>query len=208
LSYSVKRIWHTLQGEGLYVGTPAVFCRLVGCGLWSGREEDRGKGGSCSAWCDTDFRGPGDRMTAAEIAARADALWPGEVRRRRAVLTGGEPTLQADAPLVSALQSRGFRVAIETNGTKQIHWGDFDWVTCSPKAGAPLVLDWADELKLVYPQAGAEPESFSGFHAGHRFLQPMDGPEREANTRAAVAYCLDHPAWRLSLQTHKLIGID
>jgi len=207
--YSVKEIFHTLQGEGANAGTPAVFCRFAGCNLWSGREEDRAS--AACRFCDTDFVG-----TDGAGGGRFDA--PGDlVRALRSVLppgappgllvcTGGEPLLQLDAPLVQAMRAAGFRVAVETNGTQPAPPG-LDWICVSPKAGAPLVLDRGQELKLVYPQAGAEPPEFERLAFDHFFLQPMDGPARERNTRLAVEYCLAHPRWRLSLQSHKLIGI-
>lgn len=201
MSYSVKRIWKTLQGEGFLAGRAAVFVRFAGCNLWSGREADRDE--SCSAWCDTDFRS-GDRHDLESLALQ---IVGAAGRCRFVVFTGGEPALQLDWPLIRTLTEAGFTTAVETNGTRALPPG-IDWVTVSPKAGASLILEWADELKLVYPQAGAEPERFAGFGATHRFLQPMDGPDREANTRAAIAYCLEHPEWRLSVQTHKFIGID
>jgi 7-carboxy-7-deazaguanine synthase len=209
LAYSVKEIFHTLQGEGANAGTPAVFCRFAGCNLWSGREEDRAAA-TCD-FCDTDFVGTdgtnGGRFETAQ--ALADAIgreWKGDGGHRFVVCTGGEPLLQLDAPLIHALHARGFRVAIETNGTLEAPSG-IDWICVSPKAGAPLKLERGDELKLVYPQERARPESFESLAFQHFFLQPMDGPAREANTRSAIDYCLTHPRWRLSLQSHKIIGI-
>ena len=210
MTYTVKEIFYTLQGEGANAGTPAVFCRFSGCNLWSGREEDRA-GAACD-FCDTDFvgtDGPGGGRFAT-AAALADAIarqWPrGDEKRRFVVCTGGEPLLQLDAAAVEALHARGFRVAIETNGTVEPPAG-IDWICVSPKAGLPLAIDRGDELKLVYPQARAQPERFESLAFDHFFLQPMDGPRREANTRSAIDYCLAHPRWRLSLQSHKLVGI-
>jgi len=208
--YSVKEIFYTLQGEGANAGTPAVFLRFAGCNLWTGREADRAN--AVCDFCDTDFvgtEGPGGGKFAA-AAALADAVekaWPGrEGRHRFVVCTGGEPLLQLDRAAVDALHARGFRVAIETNGTIAPPAG-IDWVCVSPKADAALAVAAGDELKLVYPQAEAPPERFEGLAFEHFFLQPMDGPAREANTREAIDYCLAHPRWRLSLQSHKLIGI-
>ena len=208
--YSVKEIFYTLQGEGANAGTPAVFCRFAGCNLWSGREADRADA-ACN-FCDTDFvgtDGPGGGRfeNAAALAAAVEAAWPArETRHRFVVCTGGEPLLQLDRPAIEALHARGFRVAIETNGTIAPPEG-IDWVCVSPKANVPLAVDTGDELKLVYPQAEAPPERFETLAFDHFFLQPMDGPAREANTREAVDYCLAHPRWRLSIQSHKIIGI-
>jgi 7-carboxy-7-deazaguanine synthase len=212
MTYAVKEIFHTLQGEGYHTGRAAVFLRFTGCNLWSGREADRAKGpGGCSRWCDTDFVGTdgvgGGRFATADALADAVAArWSGRGGRPFVVCTGGEPLLQLDAPLVDALHARGFEVAIETNGTLAPPPG-VDWVCVSPKAGGALALTAGDELKLVFPQAGAEPERFEDLAFTHRFLQPMDGPERADHTRRAVAWCLAHPRWRVSLQTHKLLGI-
>ena len=211
MSYAVKEIFYTLQGEGANAGRPAVFCRFAGCNLWSGREEDRAE--ALCRFCDTDFvgvTGPGGGRfaTAADLAARVAATWPpaADPQRRFVVCTGGEPLLQLDAPLLSALHGEGFEVAVETNGTLAPPPG-VDWLTVSPKAAAPFVVTAGDELKLVYPQEGAEPERYAHLDFRHFYLQPMDGPGREANTAAALRYCLGHPRWRLSLQTHKLLGI-
>ncbi len=179
-----------------------MFIRFAGCNLWSGREADRAS--AVCRFCDTDFVG-GERHDAASLADAAVALWPGP-RYRFCVLTGGEPLLQLDAELVDALRSRGFTVAIETNGTRTLPCR-LDWVCVSPKAGARLVLSEADELKLVYPQVGCEPAAFYGFPAAHRWLSPMDGPDLAINTEQAAAYCRDHPAWRLAIQAHKSWGI-
>jgi 7-carboxy-7-deazaguanine synthase len=208
--YSVKEIFYTLQGEGANAGTPAVFCRFSGCNLWNGREADR-PGATCD-FCDTDFVGTdGERGGKFESApALADAIaaaWPAGARPHRFVVcTGGEPLLQLDAPLVEALHARGFRIAIETNGTLPAPSG-IDWVCVSPKAATVLAIERGDELKLVYPQPLAPPERFEALAFDHFFLQPMDGPSREANTRGAIDYCLAHPRWRLSLQSHKIVGI-
>jgi 7-carboxy-7-deazaguanine synthase len=210
MSYAVKEIFYTLQGEGANTGRPAVFCRFAGCNLWTGREADR-ETATCR-FCDTDFVGTdgpgGGRFPAADqLAAAVEEAWPSsEPAPRFVVCTGGEPLLQLDAPLLDALHTRGFEVAVETNGTVPPPPG-IDWLCVSPKAGAPLVVDRGDELKLVFPQNGAEPERFATLRFRHFFLQPMDSPLREANTAAAVRYCLSHPRWRLSLQTHKLLGI-
>ena len=208
--YSVKEIFYTLQGEGANAGTPAVFCRFAGCNLWSGREEDRAAA-TCN-FCDTDFVGTdgpgGGKFDTARALARAIASrWPaGGERNRFVVCTGGEPLLQLDAALVEALHVEGFRIAVETNGTQPVPPG-IDWVCMSPKSTAPLVVRAGNELKLVYPQPDARPERFEALAFDHFFLQPMDGARRAENTRAAIDYCLAHPRWRLSLQTHKIIGI-
>jgi 7-carboxy-7-deazaguanine synthase len=212
MAYSVKEIFYTLQGEGARTGRPAVFCRFTGCNLWSGRESDRA--GAICDFCDTDFvgtDGPGGGRFAssAELAAAIDAAWAGARgpgARKYVVCTGGEPLLQLDNDLVAALHATGFEVAVETNGTQWPPIG-IDWICVSPKAGAELRLCSGHELKLVYPQPDAPPERFEALEFQHFFLQPMDGPFREANTRATLAYCLAHPRWRLSLQTHKLHGI-
>ena len=212
MTYAVKEIFYTLQGEGANVGRPAVFCRFAGCNLWTGRERDRAS--AVCTFCDTDFVGTdgpgGGRFPSSDALADAVArAWPGDApdrARRFVVCTGGEPLLQLDAPLVDALHARGFEIAVETNGTQRPPEG-IDWVCVSPKAGAELVLQQGDELKLVFPQDGAEPERFAGLPFRHFFLQPMDGPHRARNTELALRYCLAHPQWRLSLQVHKLLGI-
>jgi 7-carboxy-7-deazaguanine synthase (Cx14CxxC type) len=209
MSYAVKEIFYTLQGEGAQTGRPAVFCRFAGCNLWSGREADRAS--AICRFCDTDFvgldgDGGGRFATAAALADAVAATWAGGGGTPLVVCTGGEPLLQLDAPVVDALHARGFEIAVETNGTQDPPAG-LDWICVSPKAGAPLRLQRGNELKLVYPQDGAEPERFEGLDFDHFFLQPMDGPEVARNTSAALAYCLAHPRWRLSLQTHKLLGI-
>ncbi len=210
MSYAVKEIFYTLQGEGANTGRPAVFCRFAGCNLWTGREADRDS--AVCRFCDTDFvgtDGPGGAKfpDAAALAGAVAGAWPnGADATRFVVCTGGEPLLQLDQGLVEAFHAEGFEVAVETNGTVEPPAG-IDWLCVSPKAGAPLVVRGGDELKLVYPQAGAEPDRFEELEFGRFFLQPMDGPAREANTAAALRYCLEHPRWRLSLQTHKLLGI-
>ena len=209
MSYAVKEIFLTLQGEGGQAGRPAVFCRFAGCNLWSGREADRAT--AVCSFCDTDFvgmDGPGGGRFA-DAAALADAVqaaWRGGPHDRLTVLTGGEPLLQVDDALVAALHALGFAIALETNGTLAVPAG-IDWICVSPKAQAPVVQLAGQELKLVYPQAGVDPARFEELDFETFRLQPMDGPDREANTRAAIAYCLDHPRWRLSVQTHKYLGI-
>lgn len=208
--YTVKEIFFTLQGEGANTGRAAVFCRFTGCNLWTGREADREH--AICQFCDTDFVGVSDdggRFADAEsLAASIEARWPrhdlGD--ERFVVCTGGEPLLQLDRPLIEALHGRGFVVAVETNGTQPAPAG-LDWVCVSPKAGAPLITESGNELKLVYPQTGAEPERYEALAFSHWYLQPMDGPDRAANTRAAIEYCLAHPRWRLSVQTHKTLGL-
>ncbi|SCL15271.1 7-carboxy-7-deazaguanine synthase [Micromonospora inyonensis] len=210
--YRIKEIFYTLQGEGTHAGRPAVFCRFTSCNLWTGRKEDRHR--AVCRFCDTDFvgtDGPGGGRfaTAADLAAAVAAAWRGGDHPRSrpyVVCTGGEPLLQLDEAAVTALHEAGFEVAVETNGTRPAPPG-LDWVCVSPKAGADLVLTRGDDLKLVYPQPGAEPGRFEHLDFTHFMLQPMDGPNRAANTEAAVRYCLEHPQWRLSLQTHKYIGI-
>ncbi|WHZ17963.1 MAG: 7-carboxy-7-deazaguanine synthase [Rhodanobacteraceae bacterium] len=208
--YAIKEIFYTLQGEGFHAGRPAVFCRFSGCNLWSGREADRA-GAACD-FCDTDFVGTdgangGKFPDAAALADTIAGLWPRDQRENRfVVFTGGEPLLQLDAPLLDAMHARGFECAVETNGTLEAPDG-LDWITVSPKGKQPVKLKRASELKLVYPQPTALPERFADFAATHFFLQPMDGPRAADNTRAAVDYCKAHPHWRLSLQTHKYLGI-
>jgi 7-carboxy-7-deazaguanine synthase (Cx14CxxC type) len=211
VSYLVKEIFLTLQGEGFQAGSPAVFCRFTGCNLWTGREEHRSS--AVCQFCDTDFvgtDGPGGGRfaTADDLADAVAAAWAGDDAsgHRLVVCTGGEPLLQLDDALVAALHDRGFRIAIETNGTLVPPSG-VDWVCMSPKAGADLVLTAGDELKLVYPQPALLPEAVEHLAFTHFFLQPMDGPDRAANTEAAIAHCLAHPRWRLSVQTHKYLGI-
>ena len=209
MSYAVKEIFMTLQGEGAQAGRAAVFCRFAGCNLWSGREQDR-QSAKCR-FCDTDFVGTdgtlGGRYASAE--ALADAIsgqWSGRDLDRFTVLTGGEPLLQLDTALIAALHARGFAIAVETNGTIAPPDG-LDWICVSPKAGAELVIRAGDELKLVYPQDGASPDDFADLSFTRFSLQPMDGPEIRENTARTIDYCLRHPKWRLSLQTHKTLGI-
>jgi len=197
MTYTVKEIFHTIQGEGANIGRAAVFIRFAGCNLWSGREEDRAT--ATCRFCDTEFIG-GTKWGAVALAMEAMTLFPHA--GKFCVLTGGEPLLQVDATLLRALRANGFQIAIETNGTQFVPSG-IDWVCVSPKAGAPLVADRADELKLVFPQAGFDPDDLSFFPAAHRWLSPMAGPNLARNTAAAAAYCLAHPAWRLAIQAHK-----
>ncbi len=210
MSYQVKETYYTLQGEGARTGRAAVFLRFAGCNLWNGLERDRA--GAICPFCDTDFVGTdgpggGKFADAAALASAVRALWPKRGQGRPYVVcTGGEPLLQVDGQLIDALHAAGFEIGVETNGTMSVPCG-LDWICVSPKANAPLVLDCGNELKLVYPQAGAAPERYGHLAFEHFFLQPMDGPARAANARAAAEYCLAHPQWRLSLQTHKLIGI-
>lgn len=211
MTYTVKEIFYTLQGEGANAGRPAVFCRFAGCNLWTGREQDRAS--AVCQFCDTDFVGIGPDggrfSTPGELADAVAECWPREHHDRcrpLVVCTGGEPLLQLDAALVEAFHARGFTVAVETNGT-QLPPPGIDWITVSPKARAPLRLTRGDELKLVYPQKEGEPERYASLDFGEFYLQPMDGPDLAANTRAALDYCLAHPQWRLSIQTHKLLGI-
>ncbi|GAB4533702.1 MAG: 7-carboxy-7-deazaguanine synthase [Parvularculaceae bacterium] len=209
MAYSVKEIYATLQGEGAQTGRAAVFLRFSGCNLWSGREADRA--GAVCDFCDTDFvgvdgPGGGRYAHAEELADKVAATWESRNGARPFVVcTGGEPLLQLDEALIEALHSRGFEIAIETNGTLEPPEG-VDWICVSPKAGAPLRRRAGDELKLVFPQKGAAPEEFEHLSFKNFFLQPMDGPDRDANTQAAIAYCKAHPKWRLSVQTHKLSG--
>jgi 7-carboxy-7-deazaguanine synthase len=209
MSYAVKELFLTLQGEGAQTGRRAVFLRFAGCNLWSGREQDRAS--AICTFCDTDFVGTdgpggGKFSDAKALAAAVLAQWGDTAGHRLVVCTGGEPLLQLDAALVAALHDRDFEIAIETNGTQTPPSG-IDWICVSPKADAPLALTSGDELKLVYPQPKAMPERFAGLAFRHFFLQPMDGPAQAENIQAAIAYCLAHPQWRLSLQTHKLTGM-
>jgi 7-carboxy-7-deazaguanine synthase len=212
MTYAVKEIFYTLQGEGANAGRPAVFCRFAGCNLWTGREADRAH--ATCRFCDTDFVGTdgpggGTFRTATELAQAVRAAWPAAsapLAKPMVVCTGGEPLLQLDDAAIAALHAEGFEIAVETNGTQSAPPG-LDWICVSPKAGAPLTLTAGHELKLVFPQPGAEPERFRGLAFEHFFLQPMDGPDRARNTALAVDYCLAHPEWRLSLQTHKMLGI-
>ncbi len=212
MTYSIKEIFYTLQGEGAQAGRPAVFCRFTGCNLWSGREEDRSR--AICQFCDTEFVGTdgingGKFKDAASLAAAVREQWPDNnsaKARPYVVCTGGEPLLQLDEKLVRALHDEGFEVAIETNGTCDVPAG-VDWVCVSPKAGSELIVFEGNELKLVYPQVGPAPEEFSKLVFENFFLQPMDGPDLDKNTRKVINYCLAHPHWRLSLQTHKMLGI-
>lgn len=229
MTYTVKEIFYTLQGEGAQSGRAAVFCRFSGCNLWSGREEDRSR--AVCQFCDTDFVGTGPDggrfKSAGELADAIDRCWGGAggatrdtrasevggfpersagMPKKYVVCTGGEPLLQVDEKLITELHQRGFEVAVETNGTKTAP-SSLDWICVSPKAGAPLVQKSGSELKLVYPQEKALPEEFERLDFRHFFLQPMDGPDTAANTERAIEYCLRHPRWRLSLQTHKLVGL-
>ena len=209
MTYSVKEIFLTLQGEGGQAGRAAVFCRFAGCNLWSGREEDRAA--AVCTFCDTDFVGVdgsgGGKFASAQNLARAvAATWTGGQESRLVVCTGGEPRLQLDAALIDALHGEGFAIAVETNGTLPAPAG-IDWICVSPKADAPLAQTRGQELKLVYPQKGVDPARFLSLDFERFFLQPMDGPDRAAATDAAVAYCLANPVWRLSVQTHKYLGL-
>ena len=211
MSYAVKEIFYTLQGEGAQSGRAAVFCRFAGCNLWSGRERDRAS--AICRFCDTQFvgvdgEGGGRFETADDLAEAICGKWPGRGTdgTRFVVCTGGEPLLQLDRMLIDALHQRDFEIAVETNGTVEAPAG-IDWVCVSPKAGAGLVQKTGDELKLVFPQPKAQPPEFEGFGFRHFFLQPMDGRDRVVNTELATRYCMEHPKWRLSLQTHKIVGI-
>ena len=209
MTYRVKEAFLTLQGEGINAGRAAVFCRFSGCNLWSGHERNRST--AICQFCDTDFvgidgEGGGAFVTADLLANHIESLWLGGEAHRLVVFTGGEPLLQLDTALLDAVHSKGFETAIETNGTKPVPAG-VDWVCVSPKAGAPVVVESGDELKLVYPQAGLDPEDLDHLNFKHRLLQSMDGPNRDQNTVLAVNYCLTNPLWRLSLQTHKYLGI-
>ncbi|MEY4121453.1 MAG: hypothetical protein RLZZ457_291 [Pseudomonadota bacterium] len=210
MTYSVKEMFYTLQGEGANAGQPAVFCRFAGCNLWTGREEDRST--AICQFCDTDFVGTdgdgGGKFDSAQALAQAICrFWPADdTQHRFVVLTGGEPLLQVDAALVDALHALHFKIAVETNGTVLPPAG-IDWLCVSPKAGSKQLVTQGQELKLVFPQLGSDPGQFSALNFDNFYLQPMDGPAAAANTATAVAYCQKHPQWRLSLQTHKLIGI-
>ena len=210
MAYSVKEIFYTLQGEGRHAGRAAVFCRFSGCNLWSGRETDRPS--STCRFCDTDFvgvdgSGGGRYPTAERLSAAVSAAWRSDdAKHRFVVLTGGEPLLQTDAALIGALHQEGFEIAVETNGTIAAPPG-LDWICVSPKAGSTLVQETGDELKLVFPQVGAEPTMFERKDFAHFLLQPMDGPGHRENTESAIAYCMSHPHWRFSLQTQKVTGI-
>jgi 7-carboxy-7-deazaguanine synthase (Cx14CxxC type) len=214
VSYTVKEILLTLQGEGAHAGRAAVFCRFSGCNLWSGREQDRA--GATCRFCDTDFLGTDGRLgghyaSADDLADTIASQWAGEHGYRYVVLTGGEPLLQVDGDLIDALHARGFGIGVETNGTIELpeglDWNGLDWICVSPKAGAGLLVRQGHELKLVYPQADAMPAAFADLAFERFSLQPMDGPDAGANTERAVNYCIRHPQWQLSLQTHKTPGI-
>lgn len=209
MTYAVKEIFYTLQGEGFHAGTPAVFCRFARCNLWTGKEDQRAS--AVCRFCDTDFVGTdgpggGTFKSAEDLATAVENCWGDRVGPRFVVLTGGEPLLQVDSELVDALHANAFTIAIETNGTCEAPPG-IDWICVSPKAGADLVLHSGDELKLVFPQPGLDPNALTALDFDHFFLQPMDGPHREENTRLAVEHCLNSPTWRLSMQTHKYLGI-
>ena len=209
MSYAVKELFKTLQGEGAQAGRAAVFCRFAGCNLWSGREEDRAD--AVCQFCDTDFvgtdgAGGGTFERADRLAAAIEETWAGSRAGRYVVFTGGEPLLQLDTDLIAAVHGLGFEIAIETNGTQSAPPG-IDWICVSPKAGAALALAAGNELKLVFPQPGLDPDTLATLAFDHFWVQPMDGPALDNNTKAAIAFCLAHPRWRLSLQTHKLIGI-
>ncbi len=209
MTYSVKEIFLTLQGEGGQAGKAAVFCRFAGCNLWTGREQDRAT--AVCTFCDTDFvgtdgEGGGKFATAESLADAVQAAWTGGPSDRLVVITGGEPLLQLDEALIGALHARGFSIAVESNGTQAPPAG-IDWLCISPKADAPVVARSGQELKLVYPQPGVDPAAFAALDFERFYLQPMDGPDQAANTQAAVAYCLSHPQWRLSVQTHKYLGL-
>lgn len=208
MTYTVKEIFLTLQGEGAQSGRRAVFMRFSGCNLWTGREEDRATA-ECT-FCDTDFVGTGPDggkfRTPQALAAAVARRWGRDRDRRYVVATGGEPLLQLDPPLIDALHGEGFEIAIESNGTLPAPQG-IDWICISPKAGTQVVQRSGNELKLVYPQAGLDPADLTGWDFTHFFLQPLDSPMRDENTRAAIGYALDHPQWRVSLQAHKLVGL-
>ena len=209
MTYSVKEIFYTLQGEGAQAGRPAVFCRFTGCNLWSGQEKDRST--AICQFCDTDFVGTdgsqgGKYLHADDLATAVADLWPEDASHRFVVCTGGEPLLQLDSPLIEAFHRRGFQIAVETNGTCPVPPG-LDWVCVSPKANTSLVVISGQEIKLVFPQSDLNPAMFAGLDFEYFYLQPMDGPSREHNTILAIQYCKAHPQWRLSLQTHKLLGI-
>lgn len=209
MTYRVKETFLTLQGEGINAGRAAVFCRFSGCNLWTGREEQRAS--AVCQFCDTDFvgvdgEGGGTFRSPSDLADHVEARWQGGPDHRLVVFTGGEPLLQLDSELLVQIRARGFEVAVETNGTKPVPVG-VDWICMSPKAGAPVVATSGHELKFIYPQMGLQPEDVEDLEFTHFLLQPMDGVNRAANTTAAVQYCLTHPRWRLSLQTHKYLGI-
>jgi 7-carboxy-7-deazaguanine synthase len=209
VSYAVKELFYTLQGEGANAGRPAVFCRFAGCNLWSGLERDRAT--AVCRFCDTDFVGTdgvggGKFSSAVDVAKAIDRTWTGSTGQKFVVFTGGEPLLQLDAALIDAVHAQGFVIAIETNGTLPVPPG-VDWVCVSPKAEAELVVMTGDELKLIFPQQGGAPDRYEGLDFKHKFLQPMDSPLKADNTKTAIEYCMAHPTWRLSVQTHKILGI-
>jgi 7-carboxy-7-deazaguanine synthase len=210
MSYAVKEVFYTLQGEGMNAGRSAVFLRFSGCNLWSGRLDRREGIGGCAKWCDTDFVGVdgtnGGKYETDALAERVDSLWPSSDGVKFVVCTGGEPLLQLDRALIDRLHARGFEIAIETNGTIPVPEG-IDWICVSPKAGAELVVREGDELKLVYPQEELHPESLRGLRFKHFILQPLDGPSAMENKRKTLDYCLAHPSWRLGVQAHKVLGI-
>lgn len=210
MSYSVKEIYLTIQGEGFHTGKHAVFCRFSGCNLWTGLEKDRKK--AICNFCDTDFVGTdginGSKYPNAEqLANEIDKVWDKDINEKFVVFTGGEPLLQLDKPLVDLLHKKKFKVAIETNGTI-LPPENIDWICVSPKQGADFNLKYGNELKLVYPQKGLEPKNFKHLNFDHFFLQPMDGKDLQRNILQSVSYCIENPLWRLSLQTHKIMGID
>jgi 7-carboxy-7-deazaguanine synthase (Cx14CxxC type) len=211
MTYSVKEIFYTLQGEGANAGRPAVFCRFSGCNLWSGREKDRSH--AVCQFCDTEFVGTdglngAKYRTCGELAEKIDDVWgASEYSDRFVVITGGEPLLQLDEALINEIKSRGFEIAVETNGTIAAPTG-IDWLCVSPKADSKLIIERGDELKLIYPQEGVDPKSFTHLPFSFFYLQPMDGPNLTENTRQAIAYCMEEPVWRLSIQTHKVVGIS
>lgn len=210
MTYAVKEIFYTLQGEGANTGRPAVFCRFSGCNLWSGLEKDRPT--ATCRFCDTNFvgvdgTGGGKFISPGDLASAVKQKWKRSTDAKKFVVcTGGEPLLQLDEPLIKALHESGFEVAVETNGTIELPSG-LDWICVSPKAGTEMIVTKGDELKLVYPQVGADPTRYTNLNFTHQFLQPMDGPARDENSQKAIDYCLEHPKWKLSLQTHKLLGI-
>ena len=210
MTYSVKEIFYTLQGEGAQAGRPAVFCRFAGCNLWTGRAEDRPN--AVCKFCDTDFVGTdgesgGKYATAAQLADKIDSLWPASYAASKyVVFTGGEPLLQLDAPLIDCMHRHGFEIAIETNGTISVPEG-VDWICVSPKMGSELIVHKGSELKVVIPQAGQNLQDYEALEFEHFFVQPMDGPDKEKNTRLAIDVCKRNPKWKLSLQTHKLLQI-
>jgi 7-carboxy-7-deazaguanine synthase (Cx14CxxC type) len=213
LPYTVKEIFLSLQGEGAQAGRAAVFLRFTGCNLWTGREADRARSrAACSAWCDTDFvgtdgQGGGSYRSSGELAQAVSRAWGASLHRRFVVCTGGEPLLQLDSALVDALHAHGFEIAVETNGT-QVPPAGVDWITVSPKHGADLVLNHGSELKLAFPQPGLDPKRFEDGDFAFFFVQPIDGPDRQRNAAAAVRFCLENPRWRLSVQVHKLVGLQ